>query len=239
MPFSVALFPDPETDRAVRALAAARRRERLASGRSVGRDRAGAAHEVRCGRLAPIEGRERSALPEPGGSALSRKRFALPLSTYQVAGVMQRNVATIEPDGEIQQVFREIAGTASGCFVVVDEERRPLGIVTDGDVISTVLGEQVPGGSYLRAITSSIEGLIEHLDAVRRASGDRCSDWMTSPVVTVEEDDTLQRAAELFAEHHFRRLPVVREGRLVGLVRRIDLLGPMIKVHDEAQRADA
>lgn len=163
----------------------------------------------------------------------------MPLSTYRVADVMHQQVATIEPGAGIQQLFREIAGVEAGCFVIVDEERRPLGIVTDGDVIRTVLGEQVPGGSYLRAITSSIEGVLEYLDAVRRSSGDHASDWMTSPVVTVEESDTLQRAAELFAEHHFRRLPVVRDGRLVGLVRRIDLLGPMIKVHDEAQQAGA
>ncbi len=161
----------------------------------------------------------------------------MPLREYRVIDVMQRDVASTDPAGSMRQVFSEIATADHGCLVVVDGEGRPTGILTDGDAIRMVLGEQVPGGQYLRSITSSIEAVVRHLDDAKRARGDRVADCMTSPVVTVDEQETLQRVAELFSEHHFQSLPVVRDGRLVGLMRRIDLLGPLVEVHDEERQA--
>ncbi len=161
----------------------------------------------------------------------------MPLSKYKVIEVMQRDVASADPGDPMRQVFSDIATVEHGCLVVVDEQHRPIGIITDGDVIRMVLGEQVPGGHHLRAIMSSTEAILQHLEDVRRAHGDSVADCMTSPVVTVDEQDTLQRVAEIFAENHFHSLPVVRAGRLVGLVRRIDLLGPIMEVYDEARQA--
>lgn len=161
----------------------------------------------------------------------------MPLSKYRVVEVMQRDVASADPAGSMHQVFSDIAIAKHGCFVVVDGQHHPIGILTDGDVLRMVLAEQVPGGHYLRAITSSIEAILGHLERARSARGDSLADCMTSPVVTVDEQDTLQRVAEVFAENHFRSLPVVRSGTLVGLVRRVDLLGPIMQVHDEARRA--
>ena len=151
----------------------------------------------------------------------------MPLSKQRVTEVMQRDVASVDPACPMRQVFSDIATVEHGCFVVVDEQHHPIGIVTDGDLIRMALAEQVPGGYYLRAITGSIEAMLRHLEGARRARGDSVAVCMTSPVVTVDEQDTLQRVAEIFAENHFHSLPVVRGGRLVGLVRHVDLLRPI------------
>ncbi len=161
----------------------------------------------------------------------------MPLSKYSVIEVMQRDVASADPADPMRQVFSDIAATEHGCFVVVDEQHYPIGIVTEGDVIRMVLSAEVPGGHHLSAIMSSVESIANHLDSVKRSRGDVVADCMTSPVVTVDEQDTLQRVAEIFAENHFHMVPVVRCGRLVGLVRSVDLLGPIMQVYDEARRA--
>lgn len=173
----------------------------------------------------------------PAGTGVLRERGRVPLSKYRVIEVMQRDVESADPAGSMRQVFSEMATADHGCLVVVDEQHHPIGILTDGDVIRMVLGEQVPGGHYLRAITSSIEAVVRHFDDAKRARGDSVADCMTSPVVTVDEQETLQRVAEIFSEDHFQSLPVVRGGRLVGLLRRIDLLGPLVRVHDEERQA--
>ncbi len=165
-----------------------------------------------------------------------RERDRVPLSKYRVSEVMQRDVALADPAGPIRQVFTDIATAKHGCFVVVDERQRPIGIVTEGDVIRMVLSEQVPGGQHLLAITSSIEAIVKHFESMKRARGEIVADCMTSPVVTIDEQDTLQRVAEIFAENRFHLLPVVHDGGLVGIVRRVDLLGPILQVHDEARR---
>ena len=161
----------------------------------------------------------------------------MPLSKYKVVDVMQRSVATIDPATPVRQMFVEIATADHGCFVVVDDQAQPIGIVTDGDVVRMVLSEQVPGGHHLREITSSIEAALGHLELQRRASEDVVADSMTSPVVTIDETETLQRVAEIFADEPYHSLPVVRDGKLVGLVRRVDLLEPIMQVPDEARRA--
>lgn len=161
----------------------------------------------------------------------------MPLRKFGVAEVMQRDVATADPAGPIRQVFSDIASSEHGCFVVVDQQHRPVGIVTEGDVIRMVLSAEVPGGHHLSAILSSVESIASRLESVKRAHGDVIADCMTSPVVTVDEQDTLQRVAEIFTENDFHLVPVVRGGRLVGLVRRVDLLGPIMRVYDEARPA--
>ena len=50
-------------------------------------------------------------------------------------------------------------------------------------------------------------------------------DWMTSPVITIDVDATLPEACELIRQYKIRRLPVVKDGALVGIVTRGDLRG--------------
>ena len=175
----------------------------------------------------------------PAATGGLRERSRVPLSKYRVIEVMRRDVASADPARSMHQVFSEIATAEHGCFVVVDGQHHPIGILTDGDVLRMVFAEQVPAGHYLRGITSSIEAILQHLERARRARADSLADCMTSPVVTVDEQDTLQRVTEIFAENHFHSLPVVRSGTLVGLVRRVDLLAPIMQVHDEARRERA
>ena len=47
--------------------------------------------------------------------------------------------------------------------------------------------------------------------------------WMSKPVITVEADDSMQKATELLKEHHIRILPVMEDGKLVGIITDRDL----------------
>src|SRR5215469_3913724 len=49
-------------------------------------------------------------------------------------------------------------------------------------------------------------------------------DVMTSPVITVGEDEDIRGIARLLIEHHIKRVPVLRDGRIVGIVSRADLV---------------
>lgn len=157
----------------------------------------------------------------------------MPLANYLVVDAMHRDVATLRPEQSLRDALRDIGSTPHACFVVTDGEGHPVGILTGGDLIRLVLSEQVPGGRHLRHILATPEALVEHLRSVRAASGDRIASCMSTPVVTVDESATLKDVAELLDDYGFWQLPVVREGRLVGLIRRIDILEPLMRVHDE------
>jgi CBS domain-containing protein len=99
---------------------------------------------------------------------------------------------------------------------------------TVGDAIR-ILTEQHIGGLPVVTAQGEIVGVISELaliDVVFDAAVKDAlvSEYMTPEVHTVHPDDQLSRAAQLFALYSFRRLPVVEDGKLVGIVTRRDLM---------------
>ena len=62
---------------------------------------------------------------------------------------------------------------------------------------------------------------------LRKAAAAAARDMMTRDPVTVEADDPVRKAARLIADSGHNRLPVVDDGRLVGIVTRVDVLGAL------------
>jgi CBS domain-containing protein len=133
----------------------------------------------------------------------------------------------------MQVVLDAMPNSKYGAFVVIDDERRPVGIVTETDIIKRVLVEAPPSGEFLRTITASYEAALRYVVEARRAHGISVGDLMTSPVVSIEADRNLHDAAIVFGTHPFKHLPVTRDGVLVGIIRGIDLIGPAIAALEE------
>lgn len=108
-----------------------------------------------------------------------------------IRDVMTSNPRTVAPQDSIQNVARIMREEDTGAVPVVDNGR-PVGIVTDRDIV-------------VRAVA---EG---HLDR-------RVSDIVSQDIVTVRPDMSTKEAAQLMSEHQVRRLPVVENDRLVGIV---------------------
>ena len=119
-----------------------------------------------------------------------------------VADSMTRNPMTIEPDGTVREAAQLMASGEIGDVVVVDDER-VIGILTDRDIVVRVLAQ---GGGP--------DDLV----------GDVCTE---DPVVTTPDADAAD-AVRLMREHAVRRVPVVEDGRLVGIVS----LGDLAMDHD-------
>ena len=160
----------------------------------------------------------------------------MPLSSYSVADVMHTDVETRAPEEPLRPVLEAIVASRYGCYVVVDEQSRPLGIVTGGDLIRHMLADEAPGGAYLKAVLSSPEALARYVRESEHAHGDRVADVMTAPALTVDPDDSLQDVAHLFRTHRVRRFPVARDGVLIGIIRRLDLVGPILAILGEAEQ---
>ena len=159
----------------------------------------------------------------------------MPLQSYTVADVMQTDAETRTREDPLRPVLEEIAASRYGCYIVVDEQSRPLGIVTSGDLIRHILADGAPSGAYLKAVLSSPEALSRYVRDSEHARGDRVADAMTAPALTVGPDDSLKDVAQLFRTQPVRRLVVVRDGVLVGIIRRVDLIGPIVALLGEAK----
>jgi len=133
---------------------------------------------------------------------------------------MTADVVCVEPETPVKDIA-QLLYTRRISGVPVVEQGRVIGIVSEGDLIghAAAIGEQRRSW-WLTAFTD------ESLSArdYAKAHGRIARDVMTSNVITVEGTTTIAEIAKTFARHRIKRVPVVRDGKLIGIVTRGNLL---------------
>ena len=142
-----------------------------------------------------------------------------------VRELMTAGVATVSPDTPVGTIVHLLADRGISGVPVVDEGGALLGIVTEGDLLHRLALADEPRHGWFRALFDDQDRAAERY---ARAFGATARDVMTAELLTVAEDATAGRAARLLEEHNVRRLPVLRDGRLVGVVSRSDLLRALL-----------
>jgi len=148
--------------------------------------------------------------------------------------VMTTDVETVAPDDDVGEVLTRLARADFGGFPVV-EDGAVVGIVTEHDLVGLFQpGDRtlwIPVGfpPFLETLTYAIDLSWDELDLgldVARNAGKPIRSVMTGEVITVDPGTGLDRLAELLTdeERDVNRLPVVEDGRLVGIVTREDVL---------------
>ncbi|HTZ07088.1 MAG TPA: CBS domain-containing protein [Gaiellaceae bacterium] len=110
-----------------------------------------------------------------------------------VADVMVKDVLTVDPTASIGEAAEKMDAAGVGAIVVVEDFVRIIGIVTERDL--------------LRAVASRA-----------RAAEARVRQWMTPDPFTIGPETSIEDAAKIMFEHNFRHLPVVQDGRNLGIV---------------------
>lgn len=147
--------------------------------------------------------------------------------------VMTSPPITVSAETPVVDVARLMLEHAISAVPVVDAERM-VGIVSEGDLVRrSEIGTERQRSWWLALVTGPE---ILARDYVR-THGQRAEDVMTSEVVTVGEDAPLPRIAQLLEEHRIKRVPVVRGGRVVGIVSRADLLRALMATREPQGRA--
>jgi len=122
-----------------------------------------------------------------------------------LAGLMLvRDIMTKEPrvvrrDTSVQEVVATMNKFDISSIIVV-QEKRPVGIITHKDIISKIVQPRIPP------------------DAVKAI------EIMSTPIVTINEDASIEEAAKLMAKKRIKKLAVVRDDELVGIVTSTDLV---------------
>jgi len=138
-----------------------------------------------------------------------------------IADVMTTEVVTVTPVTPIRDIAELLYRRRISGVPVVDADRRLLGVIGEGDLIvhADTIGEQRP--AWWVRLFADETGLAR--DYVR-THGEKAGDVMRTDVVTIPETADIAEAAKLFHRHQIRRLPVLRDGKLLGIVTRSDLL---------------
>jgi CBS domain-containing protein len=111
----------------------------------------------------------------------------------KVGDVMTLKVITEDEEISVTKLSRDMAVAGIGS-VVITKKGKPVGIVTERDIAIKVIMKD------------------------RKASDIKAKEIMSSPLVTIESDAPLEKACGLMAEKGIRRLPVIEDDKLVGII---------------------
>lgn len=136
----------------------------------------------------------------------------------QARDIMTTDVVTVGPEAETPEIARLMLERCVSAIPVVDGKRRILGIVSEGDLIRRAECGADRGRSWWLAL------LADRTAEFIKSYGTRAEDLMTRDVITLPEEATLAEIAQVLEAHRIKRMPVVRDGRLVGIVSRADVL---------------
>ncbi|KUY55185.1 CBS domain-containing protein [Burkholderia sp. RF2-non_BP3] len=136
--------------------------------------------------------------------------------------VMTTSVISATPEMSVQEVAKLLAEHAISAVPVTDADGRLIGIVSEGDLVRRVeLGTGVRRRSWwLELLASSTELASEYV----REHAQKVKDLMSVDVVTVHEDTPLSEVADLLERYRIKRVPVVKDDKVTGLVSRADLV---------------
>jgi len=143
---------------------------------------------------------------------------------------MTTAVISVSPDTPTSEVAGILRDHRISAVPVIDQIGTPIGMVSEGDLIGRDDADHEARRDWWLTLLAEGETLNPNFLASLRASKRRVRDVMTAPVVTVGEETELKDIARLLTAHRIKRVPVLRDGRIVGIVSRADLLRTLAEV---------
>ena len=135
--------------------------------------------------------------------------------------VMTRDVVAAPPEVTVQDIARVMINHRISGIPIIDQDRRLVGIVTEGDLLRRVeIGTERRRSRWSEWFSPNSQLAADYIEAHAR----RVADIMTREVTSVDESATLAEITDLMETKRIKHLPVVHEGKLVGIVSRADLM---------------
>ena len=148
-----------------------------------------------------------------------------------VEDVMTKDVRTIPPEATLKAVANVLSDAQVSGLPVVGPSGEVLGVVSEGDILRKEKGP----GERPRGVAGWF--FVEPPEIREKLAARLAGEAMSSPAITIEPRQPVQRAAAMMIDHGVNRLPVVDEdGRLVGIVTRTDLVRAFVRSDAEIKR---
>lgn len=124
-----------------------------------------------------------------------------------VRDIMTKTVKTVRINASVREAVRRMNKFNIGAIIVL-ERKRPVGILSERDILRRIVEQCIDPSTV------------------------KVKEIMSSPVITINPDNSIEDAARLMTKKGIRKLPVVEDDRLVGIVTSVDLMGAGPKLVD-------
>jgi CBS domain-containing protein len=129
----------------------------------------------------------------------------------KVKDIMRKDVFVLSKEATIKDALDLMLENKIGSVIVLEKEK-PLGIVTERDILKKVLGEKI-----------SLEESVSKI--------------MSSPIICISSKESVEKAAEIMTENKIKRLPVIENEKLVGIITLTDIVASGVKLEEEILKA--
>jgi CBS domain-containing protein len=141
-----------------------------------------------------------------------------------VADLMTRTLVSVSPQTSLADAARMMLARHVSGLLVLNDSGALIGVVTEGDLIKRAeLGTQDAHPGWLKSFLLPDRLAADYV----KTHGRHVAEVMTPDPVSVAPQTALAAAAAAMHKHHIKRLPVVEDGRPVGVISRSDLLGAL------------
>jgi CBS domain-containing protein len=142
----------------------------------------------------------------------------------KVFDVMTTEVLSVSPDTPVPQIAKLLVEHGISAVPVVDESGAPLGMVSEGDLITHREVEREARRDWWLELLAEGEAVNPVFLAELKGLDHKARDVMHCPVVTVAPDTGVAVVAQLLTANSIKRVPVVQDKRIIGIVSRADLV---------------
>jgi CBS domain-containing protein len=153
-------------------------------------------------------------------SALNDQQTSRNTADILARDVMTERVVSVTPEASVQSVAHTLFDHRIGAVPVIDSRGVVVGMVSDGDL----LGQRIAtdGSDWWLDMLAGGTPVTEQMVSARSIA---VREVMTTAVISVEKLTPVSEIARLLQLHRLKRLPVMQDGKMVGIVSRTDLLG--------------
>jgi CBS domain-containing protein len=149
--------------------------------------------------------------------------------------VMVRDVVTVHPDTDVADAIKLLAEHDVSALPVVDDAGNLVGMLSEADLIHRVeIGTEKRRTWWQEALTGASTLAADFA----KSHGKKVGEVMAAGVVSVSEDTPLSEIAALLERKRIKRVPVVKDGKLVGIVSRSNLIQALASVVDRVDQHD-
>jgi CBS domain-containing protein len=145
--------------------------------------------------------------------------------TVTAEHIMATAVPTLPPSASISDALDLLSDEAIACAVVVDEDHQPQGIITERDLLAFAEeSNDARLSKVLKRMLLEEHHIFDSMRGLRKFSATTVGDIANSPVKCAEADMTIGQIAGIMETFDYRQLPVVKDGKLIGLVGRQEII---------------
>jgi CBS-domain-containing membrane protein len=143
--------------------------------------------------------------------------------------IMTREVLTVTPETSIADLSKTLENRQIGGLPVVDKGGRLVGVITQSDLVERARDLELPPAINILDFHFYLQIPSHMLQRVEKMLGATVGDCMTRDPVTVAPDTPVAQIAALMAKQKVHTIPVLKAGKIVGIIGKMDLVRAMAR----------